>query len=84
MNSPQSSLANRERLLAVMRVCHRLGQPLPPRTRLAPLVGCTTRQIHRYVERLKAEGVVTHPGAAAAVSMFRSCGHERTSICVGI
>ena len=59
MNSPQSSLANRERLLAVMRVCHRLGQPLPPRTRLAPLVGCTTRQIHRYVERLKAEGVVT-------------------------
>jgi DNA-binding FadR family transcriptional regulator len=59
MNPPQSSEANRERLLAVMRVCHRLGQPLPPRTRLAPLVGCTTRQIHRYVERLKAEGVVT-------------------------
>jgi hypothetical protein len=58
MNSPHPSAANRERLLTIMRVCHRLQQPLPPRTRLAPLVGCTSRQLHRYIERLKAEGVV--------------------------
>jgi hypothetical protein len=58
MNPPHPSAANRERLLTIMRVCHRLRQPLPPRTRLAPLVGCTSRQLHRYIERLKAEGLV--------------------------
>ena len=58
MNPPHPSAANRERLLTIMAVCHRLRQPLPPRTRLAPLVGCTTRQLHRYIERLKAEGAV--------------------------
>ena len=55
---PHPSAANRERLLTIMAVCHRLRQPLPPRTRLAPLVGCTSRQLHRYIERLKAEGAV--------------------------
>ena len=58
MNPPHPSEALRQRLLAVMRVCHRLRQPLPPRTRLAPLVGCTSRQLHRYIERLRAEGLV--------------------------
>jgi len=58
MNPPHPSAANRDRLLTIMRVCHRLRQPLPPRTRLAPLVGCTSRQLHRYIERLKAEGLV--------------------------
>jgi len=58
MNPPHPSAANRERLLTIMAVCHRLRQPLPPRTRLAPLVGCTSRQLHRYIERLKAEGLV--------------------------
>ena len=71
---PHPSQANRERLLAVMRVCHRLRQPLPPRTRLAPLVGCTSRQLHRYVERLKAEGVVALERCGNNVLYVREIG----------
>ena len=74
MNPPHPSQANRERLLAVMRVCHRLRQPLPPRTRLAPLVGCTSRQLHRYVERLKAEGVVALERCGNNVLYVREIG----------
>jgi hypothetical protein len=56
MYPSQTSVQSLERLLTAMRVCHRLRQPMPPRIRMAQLVGCTTRQLDRYTERLKAEG----------------------------
>ena len=61
MSSQQSELrarALRARLSTLAEVCAELGVHLPPRKLLAPAIGCTLRQMDRYLAILIAEGAV--------------------------
>lgn len=61
MSSQQSEIraqALRARLATLAEVCAELGVPLPLRKQLAPAIGCTPRQIDRYMAVLIAEGVL--------------------------
>lgn len=56
---------NRARLLAAAKVCCDAGLPLPHRPDLARAVGCTVRQLDRYLPYLRDTGALrTRRGAS--------------------
>lgn len=48
--------ANRTMLRQIASACAARGEPLPMRVELAVIVGCTLRQVHRYVDALREAG----------------------------
>ena len=77
--------AVRGRLLAVARACAELGVPLPERAKLAEAIGCTPRQIARYMALLIADGVVerrTWKWRMADMSDFPPPLTQPTATCV--